>query len=228
MNSSNKGSSRTLARIYPQKAKTFLTGLANLENLESAAQRFVLHYGVVFRDELPTSLIYNWAIRGEEEDVVDLSEDQRIWKYWLVPLRDAIRFLWTSDLRTKQWGIFRILEKFFARGDRGLAVGPVTDDVECFSGNSLGPVTPCERIFMQLMQHTSVCGNSACPAPYFFAQRRSQKYCSEECAAPAQREFKRKWWSEHGPKWRASRAAAQKQRRRRITRKSRKMQRHTA
>ncbi len=228
MNSSNKGSSRTLARISPQKAKTFLTGLANLENLESAARRFVLHYGAVFRDELPTSLIYNWAIRGEEEGVVDLSEDQRIWKYWLVPLRDAIRFLWTRDLRTKQWGIFRILEKFFARGDRGLAVGPVTDDVECFWGNSLGPVTPCERIFMQLMQHTSVCGNSACPAPYFFAQRRSQKYCSEECAAPAQREFKRKWWSEHGPKWRASRAAAQKQRRRRITRKSRKMQPHTA
>jgi hypothetical protein len=228
MNSSNKGSSRTLARISPQKAKTFLTALANLENLESAARRFALHYGAVFRDELPTSLIYNWAIRGEEEGVVDLSEDQRIWKYWLVPLRDAVRFLWTSDLRTKQWGIFRILEKFFARGVRGLAVGPVTDDVEWFCANSLGPVTTCERIFTQLIQRTSICGNFDCPAPYFFARRRSQKYCSGECAAPAQREFKRKWWSEHGPKWRASRAAAHKERPRRIARKSRKGKEHTA
>ena len=39
------------------------------------------------------------------------------------------------------------------------------------------------------------CGNPECPAPYFIAQKKGQKYCSPECAAPSQRESKRKWWN---------------------------------
>jgi predicted nucleic acid-binding Zn ribbon protein len=33
--------------------------------------------------------------------------------------------------------------------------------------------------------------------------KRWQKFCSEKCAGPANRESKRKWWQEHG-KQRAS------------------------
>ena len=46
------------------------------------------------------------------------------------------------------------------------------------------------------------CPTPACAAPYFIAQRRSQRYCSDACALPAQREFKRIWWREHGNQWR--------------------------
>jgi hypothetical protein len=42
------------------------------------------------------------------------------------------------------------------------------------------------------------CPTPNCPAPYFMAQRRSQKYCSDACSLPAQRECKRTWWREHG------------------------------
>lgn len=42
------------------------------------------------------------------------------------------------------------------------------------------------------------CPNPTCPAPYFIGQRRSQRYCSDVCALPAQREFKRIWWRDHG------------------------------
>lgn len=42
------------------------------------------------------------------------------------------------------------------------------------------------------------CPTTNCPAPYFIAQRRSQKYCSDACSVPAQRECKRSWWREHG------------------------------
>jgi len=42
------------------------------------------------------------------------------------------------------------------------------------------------------------CPTPNCPAPYFIAQRRSQKYCSDACSLPAQRECKRAWWREHG------------------------------
>ncbi len=42
------------------------------------------------------------------------------------------------------------------------------------------------------------CTTPNCPAPYFIAPRRSQKYCSDACSVPAQRECKRTWWREHG------------------------------
>lgn len=61
--------------------------------------------------------------------------------------------------------------------------------------------------FADLMR---VCPNPECPAPYFVAGKRSQKYCSKACAAPAQRELKRTWWTEHGPTWRAKRRAKHK------------------
>ena len=41
------------------------------------------------------------------------------------------------------------------------------------------------------------CGHTDCPAPYFIANKRWQKFCSEECAGPANRESKRKWWNDH-------------------------------
>ena len=42
-----------------------------------------------------------------------------------------------------------------------------------------------------------VCQNPDCPARYFIADRRTQKFCSEKCAGPAQREAKRRWWNEN-------------------------------
>jgi hypothetical protein len=41
------------------------------------------------------------------------------------------------------------------------------------------------------------CPNQTCPAPYFFAAKRAQKFCSTKCAEPAQREAKRRWWNEN-------------------------------
>jgi hypothetical protein len=46
------------------------------------------------------------------------------------------------------------------------------------------------------------CANKDCPHPYFLRERRTQRYCSEDCAEPAQKKFKRDWWAEHGDKWR--------------------------
>jgi len=50
----------------------------------------------------------------------------------------------------------------------------------------------------EIVDRMRYCPTLGCPAPYFIAQRRSQKYCSDACAVPAQREFKRAWWREHG------------------------------
>jgi hypothetical protein len=40
------------------------------------------------------------------------------------------------------------------------------------------------------------CGGPMCAAPYFFRMEKGQKYCSGECADPARREAKLRWWNE--------------------------------
>ena len=49
----------------------------------------------------------------------------------------------------------------------------------------------------QLTDKLRRCPNPKCPAPYFFATKKGQKFCSTVCAEPAQREAKRKWWKEN-------------------------------
>jgi hypothetical protein len=45
----------------------------------------------------------------------------------------------------------------------------------------------------RLMLH---CGGPICAAPYFFRTEKGQKFCSPECADPARREAKLRWWNE--------------------------------
>jgi hypothetical protein len=49
----------------------------------------------------------------------------------------------------------------------------------------------------QLIDKLRICPNPTCATPYFFGMKRGQKFCSTICAAPAQREAKRKWWNEN-------------------------------
>jgi hypothetical protein len=62
-------------------------------------------------------------------------------------------------------------------------------------------LTPFEAAMFHLQTHLTDkirrCPNQTCPAPYFFAVKRAQKFCSTKCAEPAQREAKRRWWNEN-------------------------------
>jgi hypothetical protein len=72
----------------------------------------------------------------------------------------------------------------------------------------LAPPRPFEQALTYLLNSAKRmrhCKNPECPAPYFFADRRNQKYCSEVCALPEQRAFKRRWWQQNGKKWRENR-----------------------
>jgi hypothetical protein len=52
--------------------------------------------------------------------------------------------------------------------------------------------------WLQLNQNLMVyCEGPVCPAPYFFRTEKGQKYCSPECADPARRQAKLKWWNEN-------------------------------
>jgi hypothetical protein len=41
------------------------------------------------------------------------------------------------------------------------------------------------------------CAGPECQAPYFFIEKKGQRYCSPDCARPVQRENKRRWWQQN-------------------------------
>lgn len=90
------------------------------------------------------------------------------------------------------------------------------------SSFSLTPHTLDQVVWLTLLQHSqrlAVCANyhkgdsSSCQTPYFVRYRPRQKYCSDACALPSQREFKRRWWNEHGKEWTREHQAPRKERR---------------
>jgi hypothetical protein len=125
-------------------------------------------------------------------------------------LHQIFRAIWIEpDAKIRQWGamILRVewCEKrfpdrlYFHEQDGVLRIAPPP------------PETGIERALEFLLrQHhqTRYCPNRECPAPYFFAKKHSQRYCSEDCAQTAERETKRKWWTENGPAWRKKRKKA--------------------
>ncbi len=50
-----------------------------------------------------------------------------------------------------------------------------------------------------------MCKRADCPTPYFIASHLKQRFCSDKCAEWGQREWKKKWWTEHGTAWRQQR-----------------------
>jgi hypothetical protein len=114
----------------------------------------------------------------------------------LLPLRNELRKLWAiRDLTAKRWAILHLAERHYS-----------------WSLSKDGAHVPTPRPMSQALEyllrpnvHTSICVNPGCLSPYFFPSRRGQKYCSDACSLPAQRESKRSWWQEHGDAWRKGR-----------------------
>lgn len=134
----------------------------------------------------------------------------------LLEIRDTLRLIWAEpDLRKREWLVFRLRDELMARADPGLAhAGGGIMGISLLK--RLPPPTAFEQALIVLFKSADrarYCNNPDCPAPYFFARRRTQKYCSDACALPAQREFKRKWWKEHGDHWRAKRQTKRPHRR---------------
>jgi hypothetical protein len=126
----------------------------------------------------------------------------------VLPLRNEIRKIWKErDLTVKRLGVLRIAQHQYHQ-----LWASDTDPSWAFPNadraSRLRFPTPFQQILEYLIRpnvHTSICTNPRCSAPYFFSSRLGQKFCSDACALPAQREFKRRWWAEHGRKWRANR-----------------------
>lgn len=203
MKSRTKKRGRVLAgRVSAAQAKEFLEELANLPSAPARIKAFERRFGHLFLSEVPRNLVRFWAMNTVEEHYFDLSDTELLREFWLLPLRDTLRTIWkASDVSVKEWGVFKIREVFFVRGEPALLQVPMQDQSNFFL-TSVGRPGQCDQIllyFLKAARLARCCANPDCNfVPYFFATRPTQKYCSETCALPAQREAKRRWWTAHG------------------------------
>jgi len=122
-----------------------------------------------------------------------------------------LTFKWIQDRLLSAW-------RAPTPGERKLWITEVTWDVVDFveknpekpRSQDLSKVAWALWQLVEECDRMRCCLNENCDAPFFLARRRTQKYCSEDCAAPAVRQFKRTWWKEHGEDWRAAREKAKR------------------
>lgn len=104
------------------------------------------------------------------------------------------RYLTAKDAEKSEWGDSQLTYRFVTPPARPSSL---------------------EAVFHYLWRnakHALRCANSECPTPYFFATKKSQKFCSPECAEPARRASKLRWWNDN----RAGKPTAAKARSRKL------------
>lgn len=193
MGSSRKAKSKILGVVTPTRAKVFLTRLAN-RSLDKDSAKLRLAYPEMV-EPLPDS-----------------------WEVALSWVQIYLRLAWdTPDERYREWYLHEmrrhyrdsVTEASFRQEEPKLgpllfsAIPAAGIDRDLVDERLIRPpvVTPFEgaAFYFQsrvgnLAKH---CQHSECAEPYFIADKRWQKFCSEACAGPANRESKRKWWREN-------------------------------
>lgn len=199
MNSSNKAAGDYLARVPARRIRRFLEDLANADGSDSALRRFRHQWDKFFAFEMP--LWIEW-MKQDHDDASHEEIEEAFWNTTFFALQEGIREVWESpDANTAQWRVFNLQRR-------------IHDHVPPSNGRdpNLYPPRPTapQQALTYLRNSVDVlrkCSNPECGAPYFFATRRNQLYCSEACSRPAQRAAKKRWWAENGDKWRSQRKA---------------------
>jgi hypothetical protein len=181
-------------------ARRFLTELANLRDGDAAAERFEMRFERFQRSSgsgLQTFIVDIADCIDDASLIGKQTIDSR--HHDLFTMRDELRLIWTTgDLKTKEWRIFLF------------RVDPHTS-VDVLSAMAPPPPNAFHQAVMYLFKwaaKTRLCRNPNCSSPFFLARRKTEKYCNEDCALPAQRASKRDWWRKHGDEWRRKRRAA--------------------
>jgi hypothetical protein len=100
----------------------------------------------------------------------------------------GLRQAWDEpDQRIRDWRIYELRRKFHEETNPDRKGEPP----------SLTPFEQAMFHFQRIAGRARHCPNPTCSTPYFLATKKGQKYCSEPCAIPAQREAKRRWWAEN-------------------------------
>ncbi|MFL6212045.1 MAG: hypothetical protein ACJ74W_24570 [Pyrinomonadaceae bacterium] len=194
---------QTLAKFSPAQLERFLVELANLQNEPEAIERFQRRFAAL----IPTAHRAEWLSRAGEARPKPSETYLRV--MWILLLRKLLRgVLLEQDLRRKEWRVFEIRGWFYSLEREAFWDEIASAIMEDRNLPDVPPPMPFEQALLYGIKSADrlrYCANPECPAPYFFVKRKNQRYCSEICAGPAQRELKRQWWAEHGEEWRMAR-----------------------
>lgn len=162
-------------------------------------------------------------------DLAAFVQFKRKWEQ-LSPLKwkgDHNEFLWSQGLVREIWegkkkGIERLqvmlglgIEPADYTAEEGERVPAPPIVVDWQAGQLvLRPRNLRDLVWLALLQNSDRLGICAsrkdrCSTPYFLKYRPQQEFCSAACAQPRQREFKRRWWAEHGKEWQRKRRGNQ-------------------
>jgi len=216
MNSSTINAHENLAR--KAGASNLILGLKDLANLQDEADsfdRFVRRWHVFGRvlDEDPADTYGATAGRinyvgfsyGEPWTRMPPSLPKRFFLMW--QMREALREIWRGDSDKLTEVLLPSLDEIFADPDpEGL--WPPQLRVNWQRGEFVyAPRSEFQAAVYELFRRSAlskVCANPDCPASYFIAGRKTQRYCSEKCSGVLQRAHKLRWWNEHGKESRSS------------------------
>jgi len=130
-------------------------------------------------------------------------------------VQQFLRLAWeASEMREREWHIFAArsnfhnntvyMPVFIGKLRASPDVIKTLDEPRNAEEERLRLSVPAFTPFEQSMHHLQRiakrmrhCQNPECPAPYFLAQKKSQRYCCSKCSAPMQRAQKREWWRQN-------------------------------
>jgi hypothetical protein len=123
----------------------------------------------------------------------------------ITTLRDFLRRAWqATDPRAREWWCFQIREAYMrkVRLENRVALEGEEAVFDFFPRDEdlmpdVPPITAFEAAlfhFQHQAKRARRCRNLECPAPYFFASKKNQKFCDTSCSQPARRESNRIWW----------------------------------
>lgn len=188
----SSGSSAALIagpRIRPAQLRRLLRDLANsrddgLDRLRSDHKAQLGHYSLsqlgLYRDELRLL----WHPVPPEEGIPPVPDSEyQAYEKWLKarPNAEPGEMILNRWLSRSEVGLLAVWEK----GHRELM--PSTADL------------PAMLVYGCLLfaDRLCYCENPKCSVPWFIGRRRDQQYCSNDCASPAKKAAKRKWWAEN-------------------------------
>lgn len=182
MGSSKKVGSKILGMLTAAEAERLLVDWVNLRRED--ADRFMKRYGDLIGDVSAGLFSY----------------------------QEELRHAWDApNSRTRSWYLFMIRHSYAfqmrqqAAGytNHQLTAPPTAEQKLALKQLLTAPpeISALEAALYYLQEgigdRAKHCGYAGCRNPYFVAEKRWQKYCSEECASPSNREAKRKWWHDN-------------------------------
>jgi hypothetical protein len=213
LKSSRKAKRQILGVISVARAEQMLrewvnTDLAGVIEDARAWERFFRRYPEVLLVPLDSIIPYSDANFEQFHQQMEIADS----------VAHCLRSAWDApDQRTCDWYTWRAQHEYeyeaasvkyglveMERKEDGAIVWSKTEDRDKMeraiheTDEPPAVITAVEAISFYLRHNRNNalhCPNPTCPAPYFFRSKKSQKFCSPECAKPSLRESKRAWWA---------------------------------